>query len=140
MPIGIAVGVIVIIGLWVGYFVVAGWDDAQRGRGVMSKPYPWLALALVATFAAPPILFFAMRNYIWLIRHGTEIQGHVKSVSMVTHSGARPVTFAYSVNGKEYSVKRDTPNDTAKGYSPGTPVLLLVNPAKPKQVTVFDVD
>jgi hypothetical protein len=138
VPIGIGLGILLVIGLWVGYFYNAGREVTGKNPSVWTSPYPWLALALVTTLVGPPVMFVSVRNYIWLIRHGTEVQGYVKSVSPLSKSGARPVTYRYSVNGVEYTMKRDTPTMYADNYAPGTPVLMLVDPDKPKRATVLE--
>jgi len=138
IPAGIAIGAILIIALWFRYFHLAGSDNAADE--IWSRPIVWLALALVATIAAPPILFVTTRNYVWLIRHGTEISGRVLSVGSVTKGGATPVTYAYNFGGVEYTTKRDTPNLFADRYQPGTPVLVLIDARKPSRATVLDLE
>lgn len=138
VPSGIVVGVLLIVGLWVRYAHLAGSDNAADD--IWSRPIVWLALALAATIAGPPILFVATRNYVWLIRHGAEVRGRVVKVSLVTRGGATPVTYAYNVDGIEYTIKRDTPNMMADRYRPGTQVLVLIDPRKPSRATVLDLE
>ncbi|QOV91135.1 DUF3592 domain-containing protein [Humisphaera borealis] len=134
-----ALEALVTAGLWIGYFYVSGQEVPAKGASVWSSSYVWLAMALVATLAAPPILFFAVRNFVWLIRHGTEVQGQVRSISPLSKGGSRPVTYAYSVNGVEYTMRRDTPTMYADKYTVGSQVLVLVDPNKPKRATVLEV-
>lgn len=137
IPVGIALEALVTVGLWVGYFYYSSKSEpGVASSSTWTSPLPWLALALVATVAGPPLLVMAVRNYVWLIRNGAEVPGYVKSISPLRSGGAQPVTFAYSVNGVEYTLKRDSPY--ARDYSKGTPVVVLVDPAKPKRATVLE--
>jgi hypothetical protein len=137
VPVGILIGLTVIAAMWARYFMIASNDNAVPG--VWSRPVVWLTLAIFATVVAPPVLFLAVRNYIWLIRHGVEVPGRVTSIGTVTQGGATPIGYAYTVGGVEHTMKRDTPNAMSEGYTVGTPVLLLVNPRKPGHAVVLHV-
>jgi len=138
IPVGIAVGAAAIIGAWLRYLAVASNDVAAED--IWSRPGVWLTLALVATVAAPPILFFAVRNYVWLIKFGQEVPGRVTSIGRVTHSGATPVTYAYTVDGIEHTMRRDTPNTDVERFQVGSQVIILVDPKRPKRATVLGLD
>jgi hypothetical protein len=137
IPVGILIGLALIAGMWVRYFMLAGNDNAASD--VWSRPVVWLTLAIFATVLAPPVLFLAARNYVWLIRHGVEVPGRVTSIGTVTQGGATPIGYAYTVDGVELTMKRDTPNAMSEGYTVGTPVLVLVNPRKPRRAIVLHV-
>jgi hypothetical protein len=138
VPVGVLIGLAVIAGMWARYFMLAGNDD-NAAADVWSRPVVWLTLAVFATVIAPPVLFFAVRNYIWLIRHGVEVPGRVTSIGSVTQGGATPIGYAYTVDGVQHTMKRDTPNAMSEGYTVGTPVIVLVNPRKPSRAIVLHV-
>lgn len=138
VPVGTLIGLAVIAGMWVRYFMIAGNDNAAPD--VWSRPLVWLTMAIFATVVAPPALFLAVRNYVWLIRHGVEAPGRVTSIGIVTHGGATPIGYAYNVDGVEYTMKRDTPNAMSQGYAVGTPVVVLVNPRKPRRAIVLHLE
>jgi hypothetical protein len=137
VPLGIVILVGVIAAMWIRYAMIVGNDNAAQD--VWSRPIVWLVLAVFITVAAPPVLFVAVRNYTWLIRHGVEVPGRVTSIGIVTKNGATPIGYAYTVDGVEYTMKRDTPDAMSRGYEVGTPVLVLVDPRKPLRATVLHV-
>jgi hypothetical protein len=142
VPVGIAAGVVVAAALWAAYLYKAGQvaDTGRVSPNTFDRPEVWLALAAIVTLGLPIVFLVSVRNFTWLIRHGTEVQGRVTSVSRLSSSGSRPVTYAYTVGGTEYTMKRDTPNLFADRFEPGTPVVVLVDPSKPKRATVLHAD
>jgi hypothetical protein len=141
LPTGVACGAALVAALWAAYFYKASQagDDGRWIQNTFDRPAVWLVLAAAATVVVPVAFLVSGRNFVWLVRHGTEVWGRVVSVSALSHAGSRPVTYAYTVGGTEYTLKRDTPTLWADQYEPGTPVLVLVDPRKPRRATVLNV-
>lgn len=138
LPLGWGLGAAAIVGLWAAYFVMEG-RNLKASPNTFDRPIVWLTLAILATVGVPVAMVTQVRSYVWLIRHGTEVPGRVTALSNLQKSGATPVTFAYAVNGVEHSIKRDMPVGEAEAYAVGTPLVVLVDPSKPKRATVLDV-
>src|SRR5687768_3834479 len=119
IPAGIALGIVVILGLWGGYIYFESREDADLTTTWWQQPLVWVTMACVATFVAPPILYVKIKSYVWLMRHGDEVPGEVVSVGSFTKAGMTPVTYRYTVQGVDYTMKRDTPNLYANTYRPG---------------------
>ena len=89
----------------------------------------------MATVAGPPLLYLAGRNHLYLLEHGVEVDATVKSIAKLPVIGRRPVTYAYTVGGQPYTLKRDTDPGIKKLKVGGT-VRLLVDPRKPSNAVV----
>ena len=134
LTVAAAAGAVLIAVLWVVFWVKLSALTGRRGE---EWPATWLTFAILATVGVPIFLLTWSRN-LHLLRNGAEVPGRVVSVSPLAHSGSRPVTYTYVVDGVEHTVKRDTPQVYADEYRPGAAVRVLVDPKNPKRAMILN--
>ena len=102
-----------------------------------SEPTIALVLACAATVISIAVTAFSLRKSMILLRRGAEGQARVVKVSLAKKNGMRPVTYAFSVDGKEYVVRRDTDAVDADRYDDTTVVSVVYDPVRPARCRIM---
>jgi hypothetical protein len=104
----------------------------------------YLGVAIGATLIVPPIAWMLVKKNLYLLEHGIKAQARIASSGLwgsgikVGSSHSVPVTFAYTVDGKEYSIRKDVLKSTASTYGESTLVEVRYDPKNPARCIVLD--
>jgi heme exporter protein D len=102
-----------------------------------TEPVFSLWLALAATIIAIIVLLVSLSKAQILLNRGVEGQARVVKVSAAKKHGIRPVTYAFLVDGKEYTVRKDTDAADADLYDDSTVVSVVYDPARPTRCRIM---
>lgn len=139
----IALGAVVILAFWAVYVTAAVFNidllhhNALPDRTALSL---YLIVCAAATVVSVPVVFLSVREHYYLSQHGVQTQAAVAAVSSVGKNGIRPVTYAYTVGGREYTIKHDTPQICIDRFDDSTTVRVVYDPKRPARSHVFYTD
>ena len=125
---------LLLAGLW-GW---AGWQKWGGDPATQRDPMATLvytALAGVATVVIVPVVFFQIRAVRALATRGVTTQGRVENISVFGKYGKSPTTVAYTVDGREYRIRRDM---IRARVAVGGAVTILYDPQKPKRCDTLE--
>jgi hypothetical protein len=136
----------VVLLLWLLYGLrLAGIDllglmAHNRAPGNPVPEFAYLMTAAAVSFFAIPLLILEIRKNQRLLKNGLRIEARFVSRSMLRKNGVVPVTFAYTVNGVEYTQRRDVAAIKADTYDQGTLIRIIVDPADPRKCMIDPYD
>jgi hypothetical protein len=113
----------------------------KAGDGVSATFYLWFALA--GTVLVAPIVLFKVKRGLYLLEHGIETDAEVVSAGLLgkgkgSLKGQMPVTFSFTVDGKEYKVRKDVLASTARTYTTASRIPVRYDPRNPKRCVILD--
>lgn len=135
------VGGILIVLCWIPWLAAAIGDvnvleQMKPANDSTRTVFFWIGIGASITGAA-----VALKGYVRgkaLMNHGVEAEARVASVGSVARNGLQPVTFAYVVDGREYTLTRDVPCGFVEHYTDETRLPLVYNPDNPGQAEITD--
>jgi uncharacterized OsmC-like protein len=128
--------------LWVLYLfnamfhidLIAFMHPSQPGDVKVDMTPVSLVLAIVATVVGVPWSIARAKKRRRLESTGVRIDGKVVAKSPLRKYGMAPCTIAYTVDGKEYRIKKDL---LSKSHDVGDTVQILSDPANPNTSRVL---
>jgi hypothetical protein len=123
---------LLIAGLW-GCWASQQWGDQSKPRDPLAAKM-YLCFAIAATVIIVPVMFLQLRSVRALASRGVTTQGRVEKISMFGRHGKSPTTVVYTVDGREYRIRRDL---VRRLVEVGGTVVILYDPQKPKRCDIL---
>lgn len=140
MWLGPIVAPLVVGSLWVLYIVAAAFhfDIFKHAEPPDAfKRLFYLIFAIVGTVLAIPLTWLSVQKSKILLTRGRHVTGRIVSVGGVSRYGMTPVTFEYTVDGVQYTIKRDWYEDEVENFDDSTTADIVYDPRKPGRCMVM---
>ncbi|MDB5303167.1 MAG: hypothetical protein JWM97_716 [Phycisphaerales bacterium] len=137
---------VLIIGAWVFWgvrligFDVLGHLSSNRSSNEPISQLTYLAVAGAVTVFGLPMMWWQIRSNLRLLHVGMRTEARFVSRGVVQKNGIVPVTFGYTVNGVEYTKRRDVDASHADAYDEQTRIRIIVDPKKPSRCILSPYD
>jgi len=90
-------------------------------------------VAVLGTIVGAVVAYKLYRRMNVLLKQGVWTEARIVKIGSVSANGMTPTTLAFTVDGREYSIHRDLPEEDLRSMDRSTRIPIIYNPKNPKQ-------